>query len=221
MKRKFFIGDIHGCSKTFRKLITGKLDVRKTDEIICVGDYIDRGPDSKGVVDFILELRQQNFNICTLRGNHEQMLLDSSKDQASFNLWIVNGGNTTLSSFNISGTHELDPEYRDFFEQTKFYVQGEDFIAVHAGLNFETGNPFSDKESMLWIRDSIVDHSFLNGKILIHGHTPREADFIMSQQFEGPLNIDGGCVYKGYDGMGNLFALDFCNKKMISVKNID
>ena len=221
MNRKFFIGDIHGCSKTFRKLITRKIDIRKSDEIICVGDYIDRGADSKGVVDFILELREQNYHIYTLRGNHEQMLLDSFTGKTALSQWIMNGGGTTLKSFNVYVIHQLDPVYREFFDRTEFFIQGEDFIGVHAGLNFDTDTPFSDKESMLWIRDFMIDRSFLNGRILIHGHTPRDAEFIFSQPFESPLNIDGGCVYVEIDGMGSLFALDFYSQKMIRVKNID
>jgi serine/threonine protein phosphatase 1 len=156
-----------------------------------------------------------------LRGNHEQMLIDSAKSLSAFSLWIMNGGNITLRSFNVSGINQLDPVYLDFFNRTGFYVQGNDFIAVHAGLNFNTVNPLSDRESMLWIRDFIVDRSFLDDKILIHGHTPMDEKYITSQRFESPLNIDGGCVYKNTEGMGNLFALDFNNQKMIKVNNID
>jgi serine/threonine protein phosphatase 1 len=75
MVRKFFIGDIHGCSRTFRKLITDEINIRKNDEIYCVGDYTDRGGDSKGVASLILKIREQNYKINPLRGNHEQMLI--------------------------------------------------------------------------------------------------------------------------------------------------
>jgi serine/threonine protein phosphatase 1 len=221
MNRKFFIGDIHGCSKTFKKLITDKINILKSDEIFCVGDYIDRGGDSKGVVDFILELSEQNYKIHTLRGNHEQMLLDSARGLTAFSQWIMNGGDTTLKSFNVSGIHQLDRVYLDFFNRTRYFIQDKDFVAVHAGLNFKIQNPFSDEESMLWIRNFIVDKSFLDGKILIHGHTPMDERYITSQIFESPINIDGGCVYTDIAGLGNLFALDFNNQKMIRVKNIE
>jgi serine/threonine protein phosphatase 1 len=81
MPRVFIIGDIHGCNKTFRKLVLEKISIRKTDKIYCLGDYIDRGPDSKGVIDFIIQLRKDGFNIHTLRGNHEQLLLESEIDE--------------------------------------------------------------------------------------------------------------------------------------------
>ena len=81
MERIFAIGDIHGCSKTFKKLLLDKIKINKSDTIYCVGDYIDRGEDSKGVIDFILDLRAEGYTIHTLRGNHEQMLLDSIADK--------------------------------------------------------------------------------------------------------------------------------------------
>ena len=221
MNRIFFIGDIHGCSKTFRKLVTERIGIRKTDLLYCVGDYIDRGNDSKGVVDFILELRKKNFQIYTLRGNHEQMLLDSGSGYYSFSLWLMNGGDRTLESFNINSIDELKPVYADFFRGTEYFIEEKDFIAVHAGLNFNIDDPLSDLHSMLWIRDFDVDRLYLKDKILIHGHTPLDTDIIKSQRFESPLNVDGGCVYKYNEGLGSLFAFDFYERKFIEVRNID
>ena len=221
MNRIFFIGDIHGCSKTFRKLVTERIGIRKTDLLYCVGDYIDRGNDSKGVVDFILELRKKNFQVYTLRGNHEQMLLDSGSGYYSFSLWLMNGGDRTLESFNINSIDELKPVYADFFRGTEYFIEEKDFIAVHAGLNFNIDDPLSDLHSMLWIRDFDVDRLYLKDKILIHGHTPLDTDIIKSQRFESPLNVDGGCVYKYNEGLGSLFAFDFYERKFIEVRNID
>ena len=101
MPRVFVIGDIHGCCKTFRKLILDKINIKKTDKIYCLGDYIDRGPDSKGVIDFIINMRKKGYMIHTLRGNHEQLLLDSENDEKSFEHWTKNGGDKALSSFKI------------------------------------------------------------------------------------------------------------------------
>ncbi|MBK7956987.1 MAG: serine/threonine protein phosphatase [Bacteroidetes bacterium] len=79
MLRTFIIGDIHGCCNTFQRLVLDEICIRKSDKIYCLGDYIDRGPYSKGVIDFILSLRKSGYHIHTLRGNHEQMLLNSTK----------------------------------------------------------------------------------------------------------------------------------------------
>lgn len=221
MERLFFIGDIHGCNRTFRKLISDEIGIRKTDRIICVGDYIDRGSDSKGVIDFILELKSNNYMVYTIRGNHEQMLLDSKNDMNAYSLWIMNGGDTTLRDFNVESAADLDPVYTDFFKNTELYILEDDFIAVHAGLNFNTAAPLEDKKSMLWIRDYRVDTKFLGNRLLIHGHTPADGDFIKSQNFTSPFNIDGGCVYRNIEGMGSLFALNFYEQKLIEVPNID
>ncbi|MDD3878138.1 MAG: metallophosphoesterase family protein [Bacteroidales bacterium] len=221
MERIFVIGDIHGCSATLKELILNKIQIQKSDTIYFVGDYIDRGNDSKGVIDFILNLKEQNYNIHTLRGNHEQMLLDSENSNDTFHHWMVNGGDKTLKSFNIESAYQLKPYYWSFFAQTQFFINTKDFFIVHAGLNFKIQNPIEDTNSMLWIRDNQVNDNYLNKKILIHGHTPQSRKFILSQKFESPINIDGGCVYKTKKGLGSLFALNFYEKKFIETENID
>ena len=221
MQRTFIIGDIHGCSKTFRKLVTEEIQLRKSDKLYCIGDYIDRGNDSKGVIDFILKLRKENYQVHTLRGNHEQMLLQSTESEQKFESWMNNGGEATLNSFRINTVKELEPAYLNFFKRTKYFIQTKKFILVHAGLNFAIPKPLKDKDAMLWIRDYPIDYDFLNGRILIHGHTPRPYTFILSQKFESPINLDGGCVYKHRESLGHLYALNFTDKKFIEVKNID
>ena len=93
MKRTFAIGDIHGCVATFKYMLFEELKIQKEDIIYCLGDYIDRGSDSKGVIDLILSLREEDFNINTLRGNHEEMMMQSVNGLDNFSLWFENGGN--------------------------------------------------------------------------------------------------------------------------------
>lgn len=217
----YIIGDIHGCCKTFKYLVQKKIRLKKSDTLFCLGDYIDRGPDSKGVIDFIVELRKKGFHVRTLRGNHEQMLLDSYTGIDPFSFWMGNGGEATLESFGIESIFQLNTRYLDFFKETEIYIATDDFILVHAGLNFRATNPLEDVESMLWIRGYKVDRNYLGKRVLIHGHTPVTGDFIRSQKTEGVVNLDGGCVYKSKEGLGNLFALDFTTGKFLEVKNID
>src|ERR1017187_8876025 len=143
MPRLFAIGDIHGCSKTFRKLLLEIIQIRKSDKIYCIGDYVDRGNDSKGVIDFIIELRNKNYHIHTLRGNHEQMMLDATIDRQRLNHWLENGGGATLQSFNISNTNQLPLRYLIFLKQTKHIIVKNKYIFVHAGLNFNIENPYT------------------------------------------------------------------------------
>jgi len=221
MGRIFAIGDIHGCNKTFQKLLLDKIRIQKSDKIYCMGDYIDRGSDSKGVIDFILKLRKKGYHIHTLRGNHEQLMMESIQSEDKLKHWLKNGGQETLNSFGISSYNELKPVYKNFFNRTKFFFKSGKFIFVHAGLNFQIQNPLVDKQAMLWIRNFPVDKQKLGNKILVHGHTPKSLDFILNQQGNSAINIDGGCVYKDKEGLGNLIALNISEGKLIAARNID
>lgn len=219
MKRIFAIGDIHGCNEAFQKMLFEEIKLQQTDMIYCIGDYIDRGPDSRAVIDTILDLRNKNYNIRTLRGNHEEMMMLSGRDFRDFQLWYSNGGDTTLESFGTDFYNGIKKEYKDFFEGTDLYLTYEDYIFVHAGLNFETLNIFEDKEAMLWKRDFSPEQPVLGNRILIHGHTPKTLRYIKNQK-GNCINIDGGCVYKDKKGMGNLIAISLPEKEFIVVKNI-
>src|SRR5436190_4191878 len=101
MPRIFAIGDIHGCALTLEKLLLHELQINRHDEIYFLGDYIDRGPRSREVIDLILALQKENYGVRTLRGNHEQLFIDSEKDFTQFENWLGNGGRRTLESFGI------------------------------------------------------------------------------------------------------------------------
>ena len=118
MSRIIAIGDIHGCAKTLHKLVIDEIRIRKSDTIYCIGDYIDRGPDSKGVIDFILDLRKQGYQIRTLRGNHEELMMESGEDDQAYKDWVRNGGDATLKSFGVSSYADFLPEYKDFFNRS-------------------------------------------------------------------------------------------------------
>jgi serine/threonine protein phosphatase 1 len=217
MLRIFVIGDIHGCCNTFKKLLLEIIDIQKSDKIYCIGDYVDRGNDSKGVIDFIINLRIKGYHIHTLRGNHEQMMLEPERlDQ-----WLENGGGETLKSFGISSVSQLPAKYLAFLKQTEFFIETDKYIFVHAGLNFRIVNPFTDKEAMIWIRDEYFDKTKINDKILIHGHTPIPFESIYKQLYTNKINIDGGCVYTSRPGLGNLIALSLPDMKLIPLRNID
>lgn len=220
MGREFAIGDIHGCSVTFRKLLLDILQADVNDRIICVGDYIDRGPDSKGVVDLIVDLREKGYQIETIRGNHEHMMMESTRDEMHFWLWMANGGEATLKSFGISSYDEMPSVYKDFFSATGYFHTRGNYIFTHAGLNFNAEDPFTDTNSMLWIRGFEADNQWLNGRTLIHGHTPLSMHYLERQT--GPvINIDGGCVYKPFGKYGYLVAYDLQQRKFISAEYCD
>ncbi|HEY3385979.1 MAG TPA: metallophosphoesterase, partial [Saprospiraceae bacterium] len=212
MNRIIAIGDIHGCAKTFHKLIEDEIKIRKSDTIYCIGDYIDRGPDSKGVVDLILDLRKKGYQLRTLRGNHEQLMLDSVNGGQAQKDWYINGGDTTLKSFGATSFRDFDPVYQDFFKRTRLYFENGPYIFVHAGLNFGPEDIFEDTEAMMCIRDFKVDPEKLGTRIIVHGHTPRPLQMILKQK-ENVFNLDAGCVYTERHGHGYLVALNLTNKE--------
>jgi serine/threonine protein phosphatase 1 len=220
MERIFAIGDIHGCSKTFEKMLFEKIIIQKTDQIYCIGDYIDRGKNSKAVIDLILQLREQQYNIFTLRGNHEQMMIDAMFEKEALPYWLENGGTETIRSFGIGSLKDLPKKYVSFFKETRLYLETEKYIFVHAGLNFKRENIFEDKEAMLWERDFSDKQPALKNKLLIHGHTPKSLRFILNQK-GNCINIDGGCVYSHLRLFGKLVAIDLNEKKFIWTENCD
>jgi serine/threonine protein phosphatase 1 len=219
-RRAYAIGDIHGCAKTFRTLLFKTLRVQREDKIICIGDYIDRGPDSKGVIDQILELRKKGYDIIMLRGNHEQIMLDSGDSLEDYFLWLKNGGAETLDSFGAESYAQLATHYREFFERTLYWHAWEQYILVHAGLNFNIPDPLSDHHAMLWTRETEVDAGWLGERIVVHGHTPMPKDEILRQRGQN-INIDGGCVYPYRLGMGWLTALELNSMTFYTVENVD
>jgi serine/threonine protein phosphatase 1 len=221
-QRIFVIGDIHGCNKTFRKLIFDILNINESDTIYLLGDYIDRGPDSKGVVDTILDLLNKGFNILPLMGNHEQMLLDSSLSIDDYLRWLANKGNTTLHDFGYKTTDEFEEKYVNFFKNLKYYYLVDDFLLVHGGVNFSIPNPFDDLISMVWERNAVIDKSKIGGRKMICGHTPTRLEEVKESISSDRIRLDGGCVYKGmYPSIGYLCCLELNSMKLFWTENIE
>src|SRR5215203_1312231 len=153
MARTFAVGDIHGCNRSFQKLLLEKMRIRKSDQVYCLGDYIDRGPDSKGVLDFIVDLKKSGYHLHLIRGNHEQMMLDAMNDEMMWQMWMRNGGDATIKSFGVPMLEDIDTSYFSMMDQMEFYINTTNCIFVHAGLNFRKANYFEDINSMLWMRD--------------------------------------------------------------------
>ena len=170
--RLFAIGDIHGCFDSLKELVENKIQRQKDDKLILLGDYIDRGDKSKEVVDFIIELLENGYDVIPLMGNHEAMLLDAFKDENNISKWIQNGGNETLESFEIGSVKDIEPKYIGFFQNLKYYYAFEDYLFVHAGFNDNVLNPFTDYYSMLWKCKESYTNPLLSDKTIVHGHNP-------------------------------------------------
>ena len=215
MGRIIAIGDVHGCAQTFRKLLFEKLSVHPDDTIYCLGDLIDRGPDSKGAIDTLLDLRRNGFTVQTLRGNHEEILLQVLAGRGSIENWIKNGGDSLLASFGVVNVTELPDAYLRFIRDTRHYIATDAHIFVHAGLNLDLPDPFLDTTTMLWDRTFAYHADKLNHRILVHGHTPKPLEYILKQPVAGSVNIDSGCVYAQQGYYGHLTALNLTDKEYV------
>jgi len=219
--RTYVIGDIHGCAATLRRLVDTTLRPAPEDSIYLLGDLIDRGPDSKGVLDFLFELRERGLAVRSVRGNHEDMCLQAGDDHYYRELWSANGGLDTLASFQADGPGDIPALYRDFLDSLPYYILLDDFVIVHAGLNFVVENPFDDTNAMLWTRSPYVDRSRIGGRRLICGHTPVMRTGLEASLESSKIMLDNGCVYAVRPGMGCLAALELGSMTASYQENID
>ena len=231
MKNRWVIPDVHGCLNTLRTLIEGRLNLTKSDVVYFLGDYIDRGPNSKGVVDFIMSLQNSGYEVHCIRGNHEDYCIRSwDADQKRFLFrskiekdWRKNGAIRTLQSFGAKRPREINKFYIDWMKNTKYYIELDDYILVHAGLNFKIDNPLHDTFSMMWTRDFKVDKNKIKGKKVIHGHVLVEMtliDLFNNNNYDF-LSLDNGIYYSNKEGFGNLLAFNLDTKEIIIQPNID
>lgn len=191
----YVIGDIHGCLTALETLLH-LIDPTPEDTIITLGDYIDRGPDSKGVIDLLIEFSKTR-NLITLKGNHEQMLEHASLDTLSLMNWATNGGIETLDSFPDCDYIDQIPEpYWDFITNCKLYHETETHILVHAGLDPKLPLEEQTEEDLLWLRfDNLKPHQ--SEKTIICGHTPDRKEF-KPRTKKGAICIDTYVYHTGY-----------------------
>ena len=210
MKKVYAISDIHGHKLTFDKLLH-KIQFEKKDKLFVLGDLIDRGPDSKGVFDSIIQLKKNGFDINCLLGNHEQLLLNAYANPADEQIWLRNGGGQTLQSFSCNMSKDIDQKYIQFIHTFKPYYEWDRFLFVHAGINMTLEYPLEDLNSLLWLRDPsnyYYDRDWLGDRTVIHGHTPIDKERLADQIYmrNRIINIDNGCFRKDF-GFSSLCAL--------------
>ena len=207
----YAIGDIHGCARELELLIA-QISPTSNDTVVFLGDYIDRGPDSKGVVDLILNLKTKT-NVVALKGNHEQLFIDflESPQSPGAGVFILNGGGATLASYpGPGGSFEIPERHIEFFYGLKLFHQTDTHFFVHAGVPMKDLDEITvdDENALLWSRQPFLSSEHLWTKMIVHGHTPVEHPEIRSNR----INLDTGCVYNGY-----LTALELPTGRIIQV----
>jgi serine/threonine protein phosphatase 1 len=199
MGKIFAIGDIHGCKSHLDKLMA-TLDINaEHDTLVLIGDYIDRGPDSRGVVDALLDIRKSIKNVICLMGNHEQMFLDYYLESRDEELFMHNGGINTLISYGLAGMgkkHLTVPDkHMEFFTTLQKWYMTDNYIFVHAGLRPGIPVEKQDSEDLLWIRHEFINSPYDFGKIVIFGHTP--LSYTTPLINKNKIGLDTGAVYGG------------------------
>lgn len=235
MKRTLAISDIHGQLEMLQALLL-KVNYNPTeDQLILLGDYVDRGPDSAGVIDFVMKLREHGAIL--LKGNHEELMYKSLTTDSEYlwTRWIENGGAEALQSYGYTEEEYLldnkngefqkpnltSPRLKahlEFIQSLEIYIEQEDFIFVHAGVNPEFPLSENTEEDFLWIRDAF-HHHYAGTKTVIFGHTPTYKlykDPTNHRVYFGGNNIigiDGGAVFGG-----QLNCLEIPTMKTTSIK---
>lgn len=224
---RYAIPDIHGCAHTFYALLE-KIGLSRQDELYLLGDYINKGPRTKTLLDHLIDLEASGYQLHLLTGNHEQGLLDAyfAGDSAVRDRFLKYGGWETLISFSPSATWDWLPEYLPWFEKLHWHLELDDYILVHGGLNFALADPLSDLRALLTLRDwrHTANKTWLAGKRVLHGHNPFPLAEIRNQIADldniPVAGLDAGCVYDR-PGMHQLCALDMDTLELFTQPNLD
>lgn len=203
----YVIGDIHGRLKLLDQLIENVPWNVERDNIVFLGDLIDRGSESPGVVARVMSLAKANPNTIVLRGNHEQMLLDCL-DYGDLQ-WLIpeNGGLATLTSYGFNlielqdvSDIKIPDEHVEFFRSLAFFHEDEQAIYVHAGLVPGEHPSQTDSDVLIWTRD-LDFYKGYDGKLCFFGHTPTQYLPREGRKRKFGIYIHGSCI--GIDTSGD------------------
>lgn len=197
----FAIGDIHGCFDKMRSVLQAceTFADGRDAKFVFIGDYIDRGPDSKGVVDFLIhEQSQPHRRFVCLCGNHEDMLIRAAhQDRSARDLvtWWANGGERTLDSYGVDDPFDLPARHLDWIPSLPLMEREPGRLYVHAGIRPGVPLPLQSREDLLWIRDPFLSSEDDHGVFIVHGHTPIQWD--EPDLRSNRLNLDTGACFGG------------------------
>jgi serine/threonine protein phosphatase 1 len=212
--RIYAIGDVHGRADLLERLRTVIVEDAKwhpipRNVVVYLGDYVDRGPDSRGVVEMLTRERLPGFESVFLKGNHEDSLLQFLTDPGIAPAWMAYGGEATLYSYGVrppdprrvedilaaqkTFIQALPPEHLAFMEALKLvHVEG-DYAFVHAGFRANVPIELQDPQDMMWIRNEFLWSEADFGKVAVHGHTITDRPEIRRNR----IGIDTGAFATG------------------------
>lgn len=171
----YAVGDIHGCL-TALKTLFDQLELKEDDQVVFLGDYVDRGPDAKGVLDFLIENKKRHqFHF--IKGNHEIMMFNARNGQEDLRYWLYFGGDAVLDSYGVKD----DPDWEEvigtehwwFLERCLPTLTIGEYIFVHAGLEAGFDLEDQDEDTLFW-KKFVVPEKYSNEHTVICGHTSRK-----------------------------------------------
>jgi len=211
----YAIGDVHGCFDLLLDLEAQiAADCKKQKQpalIIMLGDYVDRGPDTSGVIEHLLDSPTFNAQRLCLTGNHEEVMLAFLRDPKANSDWLEFGGMETLFSYGLneadirpssvrqrSFVHKINSfipdEHISFLRGLPILAQFEHHIFVHAGLRPHVELERQDDKDLIWIRDEFYSEPDGFGVTVVHGHTPNNQPFVSNYR----IDVDSGAYFTGH-----------------------
>jgi serine/threonine protein phosphatase 1 len=210
--RLYAIGDVHGCLEALvrvHRAIGDDLAARPAGDwrIIHLGDYVDRGADSRGVVEFMRARVAGDRRVLCLRGNHDEMFAAAlGGERGAVELWLMNGGAETLESYGVPLTRFLDelrsgraggdavPQaHRAFLDGLAVSARFGDYYFVHAGIDPERSLEAQEPDVQIWIREPFLSSGKEFEAVVVHGHTPVRRVAVRPNR----IGIDTGAVFGG------------------------
>lgn len=221
MKRILAISDIHGEFERFEQLLNVAQYNSDTDQLILLGDYVDRGPDSCAVLNKVMKLK--DLGAIVLRGNHDDMMVAAADhSNEGWERWGRNGAIQTLKSYDASiesmeiPDSELFRKHVSFIKSLDYYYETDEYIFVHAGVHPTTPLHETEPSILIWIREEF-HKGYTGEKTVVFGHTRTTLlhgieDHSVYFGNNNIIGIDGGAVFGG-----NLNCLELHTKKVYCV----
>jgi len=230
--RVYAVGDIHGRYDLLQQLLA-LIDAdagpaQSSNTLIFLGDYIDRGPQSREVVELLQSLTKPDWEIIALRGNHEQMALAFCEDAGVYRTWRDYGGGPTLASYGVrppafdnaeefakareAFVARLPPAHRDFFNALPYSHTIGDYLFVHAGIRPDVPIDRQSPQDMMWIRQEFLWSGRVSEKIVVHGHSPSGSP----AERKNRIGIDTGAYATG---RLTALVLEGETRRFLSTKN--
>ena len=175
MARTYALSDIHGCLSKLEGLVAQcRADGGDTAKFVFLGDYIDRGPDTRGVLEFVIDLqRRMPSQVICLCGNHEDLALNAIDDTTETDQWVVyNGGDKALRSYGVTRPSEVPADHVAWLRALATHHDDGLRFFVHAGIDPTRPLDRQQRHDLLWMREPFLSDPRDHGRFIVHGHTP-------------------------------------------------